>query len=195
MMSRHLIPFWVLILSFAFILLRNVNAASPPSSEQAGQAFGEIARVLQSPRCMNCHTDAAHPFPRQGDDRHRHLFNVERGPAGHGVAGLHCATCHHSANNSASGVPGAPRWGLAPLSMAWEQLSVGEICRAVTDRTRNGGRGPLQLADHLAHDPLVLWAWSPGVDHAGRKRSLPPLSHEEFVRAVNLWISAGMPCP
>jgi hypothetical protein len=38
--------------------------------------------------------------------------------------------------------------------MAWEQLSVGEICRPVTDRRHYGGRGPAQLADHLAHDSL-----------------------------------------
>ena len=193
-MSRR-IALGVLLLSFAAILFRNVSAASPPSTAEARQAFTEIAKVLQSPRCMNCHTDTAHPFPRQGDDRHRHLFNVIRGPTGHGAAGLYCATCHHSANNSTSGVPGAPHWGLAPLSMAWEQLSVVDICRAITDRKRNGGRGPAQLANHLIHDPLVLWAWSPGLDHTGKARSLPPLSHDDFVRAASLWISGGMPCP
>src|SRR5579863_460897 len=195
MTSRHLIPLWILILSFAFILLRNVNAASPPSPEQAGQAFGEIARVLQSPRCMNCHTDAAHPFPRQGDDRHRHLFNVERGPTGHGAAGLHCATCHHSANNSVSGVPGAPRWGLPPLSMAWEELSAKEICRKLIDPRRNGGRSLAQLADHFARERLVLWSWSPGVNRAGVPRSTPPLSHDEFMRVVSRWIATGAACP
>jgi hypothetical protein len=46
--------------------------------------------VLTHPRCINCHT--ATNYPQQGDDRHRHLFNIIRGPGGKGVAGLNCVT-------------------------------------------------------------------------------------------------------
>jgi hypothetical protein len=157
--------------------------------------FGRIVTVLQSPRCLNCHTDAAHAFPRQGDDRHRHLFNVVRGEDGHGAAGLHCSTCHQDANNRASGVPGAPGWHLAPLSMAWEGLSAGEICRAVLDPARNGGRDHAALADHFAHESLVSWAWAPGSDHNGRARTLPPMAHDEFNRTVERWLATGAACP
>jgi hypothetical protein len=41
----------------------------------------------------------------------------------------------------------------------------------------------------MKSDPLVLWAWTPG---AGR--TTPPLSHDEFVKALSAWVGAGMPC-
>jgi mono/diheme cytochrome c family protein len=170
-------------------------AATSASPQKSRAAFAQIATVLQAPVCMNCHTDAAHPFPRQGDDRHRHMFNVTRGPSGFGAPGLHCSACHGTTNNVASGVPGAKGWHLAPLSMAWEGLSVKQICQAVTDLKRNGGRGPAQLLEHFATDSLVLWAWSPGVDHLGHPRSTPPISHEQFMNAANRWVQNGSACP
>lgn len=188
--------------SFAAALLL-ASAASAQRAQIAKQVpkaesqalFARIVTVLKSPSCMNCHTDAAHPFPRQGDDRHRHLFNVMRGPSDHGAPGLHCSTCHHATNNAASGVPGAPGWGLAPQSTAWEGLSDGEICRELLDRTRNGGRSAAALIDHFAHDGLVNWAWAPGTDHNGRARNTPPLTHEEFNRTVKNWFASGASCP
>src|SRR5579883_2399816 len=116
----------------AALVFSGAARAETPNAESAA-LFTRIATVLKSPRCMNCHTDETHLFPRQGDDRHRHLFNVQRGPSDIGAAGLHCGTCHHDRNNAASGVPGAPGWHLAPLSMAWEGLSDGGICRRVVD--------------------------------------------------------------
>jgi hypothetical protein len=171
------------------------SAAQQASVAESQALFQQLASVIQSPRCMNCHTDAAHPFPRQGDDRHRHMFNVQRGPLGNGAAGLHCSMCHQSTNNAASGVPGAPGWHLAPLSMAWEGLSVKDICKELSDPKRNGGRNAAQLADHFAHEALVLWAWVPGTDHAGHPRSLPPMSHEQFMAIVNRWVEGGAACP
>ncbi|HLX13910.1 MAG TPA: hypothetical protein VKS24_01720 [Bradyrhizobium sp.] len=194
MLGRWPILF-VMAVGFVLVLFRSGNGAAPKSQPESARLFGEIATVLQSPRCLNCHTDAAHPFPRQGDDGHRHMFNVERGPTGHGAAGLHCATSHQSANNQVSGVPGAPGWHLAPLSMAWEQLSAKEICRKLIDPRRNGGRSLARLADHFARERLVLWSWSPGVNRAGVPRSTPPLSHDEFMRVVSRWIATGAACP
>ena len=81
-------------------------------------AWQQVYSVLTTPRCINCHT--ATNYPEQGDDRHRHLFNVVRGPGGKGVPGLNCATCHQSANADSTGVPGAYNWHLAPLSMKWQ---------------------------------------------------------------------------
>jgi hypothetical protein len=174
-------------------------AASAPRAEaptaESQMLFGRIAMVLKSPRCLNCHTDAAHAFPRQGDDRHRHLFNVVRGAADVGAPGLHCGTCHQDRNNAASGVPGAPSWHLAPLSMAWEGLSDAQICRALLDPARNGQRNAAALADHFAHESLVSWAWAPGTDHNGRARTTAPLTHEEFDRTVERWLATGAACP
>jgi hypothetical protein len=155
------------------------------------EIFRQMATVLQHPRCMNCHTREG--FPRQGDDRHRHTMNVSRGPADHGAAGLHCATCHRSANQAASGVPGAADWHLAPPRMAWEGLSVGELCRALLDPA-HGGMKPAQFVAHF-RTGLVRWAWSPGVDSHGQLRSQPPLSYEQFIALTQAWVGKGSTCP
>ena len=110
---------------------------TPPTREAGLAAWQEVYSVLTFPRCINCHT--ATSYPQQGDDRHRHLFNVVRGPGEKGVPGLNCATCHHSANADSTGVPGAHNWHLAPLSMKWQDtddkiLSSPEVCRSLTDR-------------------------------------------------------------
>ena len=52
-------------------------------------------------------------------------------------------------------IPGHPRWGLAPIEMAWEGESMSEVCRQIKDPQRNGGRSLELLHEHLAHDDLV----------------------------------------
>jgi hypothetical protein len=79
------------------------NVGSTPS-EAGLAAWQKVYSVLTTPRCINCHT--ATNYPEQGDDRHRHSFNVVRGPGGKGVPGLNCATCHQSANVIALVSPG-----------------------------------------------------------------------------------------
>jgi hypothetical protein len=44
--------------------------------------------------------------------------------------------------------------------------------------------------EHVENAPLVLWGWQPG---AGR--TPVPGSHEEFVRAMALWVRTGGSCP
>jgi hypothetical protein len=155
--------------------------------------FMPLIPVLTHPRCQNCHTLTN--FPRQGDDRHRHISNVQRGPDGHGVMALTCATCHGSGNGLLSGVPGAQEdWHLAPLSMGWEGLMPAEICRNLKDPKRNGNRNGKAIIDHL-NTHLVEWAWSPGNDLSGKPRSVPPISHAEFVAAAQRWVDAGAVCP
>lgn len=156
-------------------------------------AFRQIAPVFMSPRCLNCHTVT--DFPRQGDDRHRHLMNVRRGSDGHGVAAQHCVACHQRSNQTASGVPGADEdWHLAPLAMGWEGLTAGELCRHLTDPARNGGRSGAAIVDHLGSN-LVRWSWSPGSTRAGVGRTTPPLPYDDFIRLAKLWVGGGAACP
>jgi hypothetical protein len=159
--------------------------------EEGRAKFRQMATVLQHPRCMNCHPRTQ--FPRQGDDRHRHTMNVARGPADRGAPGLHCATCHRSVNQASSGVPGAPDWQLAPLRMAWEDLSVGELCRALLDPAR-GGMKPAEFIPHF-HTGLVRWAWSPGTRAGGETRGAPPIPYQQFLTLTRQWIELGTPCP
>lgn len=161
-------------------------------------SWEQVYSVLTHPRCINCHT--ATNYPQQGDDRQRHFANVVRGPEGKGVPGLNCVSCHQETNVDSTGVPGGHDWHLAPLSMKWQDrndnpLSSAAICRAVTDRSKNGGLDGPGLLKHHEEALLVLWAWNPGRRLDGTTRALPPLSHEEFVAATRRWVEAGTPCP
>ena len=161
-------------------------------------AWEQVYSVLTSPRCINCHT--ATNYPQQGDDRHRHFANVIRGPEGKGVPALNCISCHQAENADSTGVPGGHNWHLAPLTMRWQDLndqilSSAAVCRAVTDRTKNNGLDGLGLLKHHEEEPLVLWAWNPGRRPDGTMRTLPPISHSEFVAATRTWVEAGTPCP
>ncbi len=168
-----------------------IHADAADRQEDGRDKFRQMATVLQHPRCMNCHARAE--FPRQGNDRHRHTMNVMRGPADRGAPGLHCSTCHRAVNQAASGVPGAPDWHLAPLRMAWEGLSVGELCRALLDPAR-GGMKPDQFIPHF-RTGLVRWAWSPGTGRRGEPREPPPIPYEEFLALTREWVDRGTPCP
>ena len=193
----------------AVVLLVLGIAAFPSSAQQARgsegarraegrDAWRQVHSVLIHPRCINCHT--AVDYPQQGDGRRRHFANVVRGPDGHGVPALRCATCHQESNADSTGLPGSHNWHLAPLSMAWQDrndkpLSSAAICRAVTDRRKNHDMDGPALLKHNAEDKLVGWAWEPGRDIRGMPRSLPPLSRAEFAEATRRWVEAGTPCP
>lgn len=150
--------------------------------------FSPIAAVLRHPRCLNCHP--RDDRPRQSDDRHIHRQNVVRGVDGMGFVNARCNSCHRVENNDYSGVPGAPLWHLAPLSMGWQGLNDAELCTTLKDEKKNGGKTVAELVEHMTKDDLVLWGWKPGGDRA-------PVStpHDQFVKELETWASAGAPCP
>jgi hypothetical protein len=74
--------------------------------------------------------------------------------------------------------------------MAWEGKSLGEICRQLKDKTRNGGRDLAMLQEHIAKDDLVAWGWNPG---AGREPA--PGNQELAGRLAQAWIDSGAECP
>lgn len=163
---------------------------------QAGavQAFTVVQKVLQHPRCQNCHIPGDAPL--QFDAGLAHAQNVRRGPEGKGARGLACSTCHSTANLPASYgpnmPPGAPNWQLPPPEhkMVFIGLSAGELCRVVKDPKENGGKDLAALLDHVSHDKLVLWGWDPGVG-----RAPVDVPHDQFVAAFRTWTEAGAPCP
>jgi hypothetical protein len=170
-------------------------AASPPTVANGMIAFETVRSVLQSPRCVNCHPVGDQPT--QGDDSHRHLQFVQRGPEGRGAVGLACATCHGKANPPDSYgehmPPGVSTgWRLPPPQhrMVFAGLTTQALCRQLKDGKQNGGLTMAALVHHVSEDPLVLWGWSPGF---GRKPV--PVPHDEFVRAFKTWADAGAPCP
>ena len=126
-------------------------------TQRARALFAEIGKVIQHPRCVNCHPRTERPL--QGEDGALHQPLVVRGAGGMGAAGMVCITCHNAANFR--NVPGHPRWHLAPAEMAWEGKSLTEICDQIKDRERNGGKTLAELGAHMANDALVAYGWSP----------------------------------
>jgi hypothetical protein len=180
-------------LAFSLVLHAILACASPGAPATGGPrdpvtAFDEVARVLRHPRCLNCHPAGDHPHV--GDDRRRHAMNVMRGPDDRGLPGMHCASCHQPINQTLAVIPGAPHWQLAPRSMGWEDLDDHDLANALKDPEKNGGRTLAQMLAHMTEDPLVLWGWDPGPG-----REAVPIPHEDFVRALTVWIEGGAPSP
>jgi hypothetical protein len=166
----------------AFDTIKNKN-------QRAVALFEEAGKVIQSPRCMNCHP--ATERPTQTDAMRPHQPLVVRGEGGMGPpGGLVCSTCHHDSNFDAAGVPGHPQWHLAPAEMAWQGRTLGQICTQIKDPSRNGGRDMAALIKHVSEDSLVGWAWSPG---GGRTPA--PGTQKEFGALMKAWAAAGATCP
>jgi hypothetical protein len=150
--------------------------------------FAEAGRVIQHPRCVNCHP--AGNRPTQGDDQHPHSPLAVRGEDGLGAIGMRCTTCHGPANFDPGKVPGHPKWHVAPIEMAWAGKSLGEICAQIKDPKRNGGKSMDELVHHMAEDSLVGWGWSPG-----RGREPAPGTQRSFGELIRAWADTGAACP
>lgn len=150
--------------------------------------FNEASKVITHARCMNCHP--AGDRPAQGDDRHPHQPLVVRGIDGFGAIGMRCPTCHGPANFDPGRVPGHPGWHVAPITMAWVDKSLGEICEQIKDPKRNGGKSMEELIHHMAEDSLVGWGWHPA---AGRTPA--PGTQAEFGALIKAWADSGAACP
>ncbi|MCY2961584.1 MAG: hypothetical protein NTY35_15585 [Planctomycetota bacterium] len=177
-----------------------VQCSSPRPTEPARAAVADadglrawdvVYGVLQHPRCVNCHP--AGNVPLQGEHLQLHAQNVQRGVDGKGRFDLKCATCHTAANTPGAHMPpGAPNWHLptAAMPLVFEGKSKAELCRQMRDRAQNGDKTPEQLVEHMTHDPLVLWGWSPGEGRA-------PVSTPQaaFAQAARTWAASGCACP
>jgi hypothetical protein len=156
--------------------------------------FTEAGKVIMSPRCLNCHP--AGDRPTQGNDMHAHMPPVTRGDNGVGVPGNTCSACHTDHNftlvehSSYRSIPGHPRWGLAPIEMAWQGKSLSEICLQLKDPKRNGGRDLALLHEHAATDDLIAWGWQAGVG-----RDPAPGTQQQFGALFQAWIDTGAQCP
>lgn len=197
---RYLLPlfFFATILIAAEYSNTDLQDASKTASEKEWDAsseenFDKMMAVLTHQRCVNCHPNDN--VPKQGDDSHPHYFGITGGGENVGFEATNCNTCHQEENDDFSGVPGAPDWALAPQSMKWEGLSRTEIAHSMLDKKRNGGRSHHEVMEHLTEHKLVLWAWEPGINAEGIAREKPPVSKEEYIKAVKEWFEAGALIP
>jgi hypothetical protein len=179
-----------LISAVSLLSLRAAVGAHEKQTSRAESlaAWQKIATVLQHARCLNCHQLNS---PLQGNSRRPHVPHVVRGPDSHGIGAMRCGNCHNDmGNNLTSRTPGGPHWSLAPVSMLWQGLSSGDLCRMLVDPARNGNRAAEALVEHMEKEPLVLWGWNPG---PGLERV--PIPHDEFVRQMKVWVAGGTACP
>lgn len=157
-------------------------------SERSRALFAEAGKVIQHPRCMNCHPVGERPT--QGNDMHPHSPLVVRGADDKGAIAMRCTICHQARNFEPSGVPGHPLWHMAPLSMAWQQKTLAQICAQIKDPARNGGKTLAQIQEHMAHDSLVGWGWNPG-----GTREPAPGTQAQLGALTAAWIATGAECP
>lgn len=154
--------------------------------------FTEMGKVIQSPRCINCHPRTDRPL--QGDAMQPHSPPVVRGPYNFGASGMECSTCHGRENmtfaNGEGSIPGNRKWRLAPIEMAWEGKSLGEICAQIKDPARNGGKTLDQMIEHNTSDVLVGWGWNPG-----KGRTPAPGTQAQFGALTKAWVESGAKCP
>src|SRR5262249_7873739 len=136
-------------------------------------AWTHIHEVLSHPRCVNCHVGPDNvPIwsgASYGTMPRPHGMNINAGAgrsAGASRGGAEyfpCSSCHALQNSQLPhGPPGAPNWSLAPVSMQWFDKSSAEICAQIKDPARNGGLSIPRIIEHIEHEPLVHWAWTPG---------------------------------
>ncbi len=167
------------------------SIAPTVSAEDGAAAFLDVARVLQSPRCKNCHPVGDRPL--QKDEGVPHAMNVSRKSL---EVGMKCSTCHMETNADAMGIvggpPGAPHWGLPPKEtpMVFEGLTPAALCAQLNDPAQTRGKDLQGLLHHVAEDALVLWGWAPGGN-----RTVPPLDHATFVKRFETWVNSGGACP
>jgi hypothetical protein len=178
---------YVIFCTLVFLYCSSLQPAFAQNNEQESiNAFLAAVKVMQHPRCTNCH--AKGDGPKQTDQRYEHIFNVKRGPADRGMGGYTCKSCHQ--NTNIGGIPGADDWHMAPRGMSWGDGDAAQICASITDKSSNGNRAPRGIVLHVENDILVNWAWQPG-----DKRSSPPLTHDEFVKLMQRWAASGGFCP
>lgn len=157
--------------------------------------FDEAGKVIQHPRCVNCHP--AGNVPLQGMAMRPHQPPVARGEGDIGMPGMMCGTCHGATNvdvvnqaETLKSIPGHPQWHLAPIEMAWVGKPLGEICEQIKDPERNGGKSLAEIVEHMAHDSLVGWGWNPG-----EGREPVPGTQDVFGELIRRWAADGAACP
>jgi hypothetical protein len=87
--------------------------------------------------------------------------------------------------------PGYPRWGLAPIDMAWQGKSVSEVWPADERSAAQCGRNLELLHERVANDDLVAWGWHPGL---GRD-PVPGTQQQALGELIRAWIDSGAECP
>jgi hypothetical protein len=133
-------------------------------------------------------------YPRQGDDRHPHYYNVVRGNTfdfptaenpnvivkpGQGPPYELCTSCHGAKHDPVTGIPGTtnpnyhpgePFWALAPALMAREPapgipLSGPQLCPSLLNMKLNGHEHP---SSYSSTSKTNRWSSGRSIPASGR---------------------------
>ena len=164
------------------------SRASPILRSARRHSSSKPGKSCTHPRCLNCHP--AGDRPAAGRPVIPISRWVQRGADGHGLAAMRCTTCHQAANYDAgrharpSGVAsGAALDGVAG-QVARRDLRAAEGSGAQRRATSE------EIVEHMAHDSLVGWGWTPGV---GREPA--PGTQAAFGALIKAWADTGAVCP
>ena len=174
-----------------------LSAPEAVSTEEGLVAWARVYEVTSHPRCSNCHVGPSNVPMWSGPSYGRtrlHGMNINAGESRIGAEAVLCSTCHAFREDNANNLPHmapqvAMNWQLAPVEAEWFGKTSEEVCNQLRDPDRNGGRTLKELIDHLGHDLILHWAWSPG---GGREPA--PYSLEEHMNDLMIWGTAGFPC-
>ena len=159
--------------------------ASITDEEKRSRAiFEEMGKVLQHPRCVNCHPSGDEPL--QGEKSLPHQPMVTRGNAGMGTPGMRCTTCHGASNFRNS--PGSSGWRLAPRQLGWEDKSLAQICETL--KLGGGGENLRPVVSFMKNNSVVAYGWTPPDQYEP-----VPGTHERFGKLAEAWLETGAHCP
>ena len=147
--------------------LRAARARADDTPRGRTRVRRRSTRVLESPRCLNCHP--AGDAPLQIDDGRPHAMNITRRSEKNGLTvrdlpprqERRAARTSRRARRTGTCRRPRRRW----CSRAARRRSCARSSRI---RRRPSGRDLAALIEHVAHDPLVGWGWASGAGpHAG----------------------------
>ncbi|GAA0858629.1 hypothetical protein [Aliiglaciecola litoralis] len=194
-----------------------------PDAATAFQYIHQVATHPRCANCHGVVDDSGSFYPTVGANRKPHPMNItiannvilyQEGESYKQVEGvvLSCRSCHRDANGDKEGMPPGNATAAMP-GFVWHMpqpnmtipigISAQSLCKKWLDPAHNsshlayrGGKDDLDtfktefFEHHAKLDPLVAWSWSPG---PGREKA--PGEHQDFIRAVGVWIDSGAPCP
>lgn len=160
------------------------DAIQDPRARSAA-LFIEAGKVLQHPRCLNCHPNGDSPTQRDEMTLHRPL--VVRGAGGWGASNaMTCVACHSSVSGPTGGSFDDIRWRVAPAKMAWQGLTLPQICAQLKDR--RGKSDTDKMLKHSVEDKVIGMGWNFGP-------ASPPGTQKEFGELMKAWVATGGHCP
>lgn len=194
-----------------------------PNADSAFKYIHQVAIHPRCQNCHGVVDKNGNFYPTVGEQRRPHPMNItvsnnvvlfkdgDKFKQVPGVA-LSCSSCHQHKNGNKRGMPPGNItaempgfvWHMPQKNMVIpDGITAQQLCKKWLDPAHNsshlaqrGGKDDLVTfkkefhEHHVTLDPLVAWSWSPG---PGREKA--PGQHQDFIRAVGIWIDAGAPCP